>query len=106
MHNASTDDPPKFRAALIRQEPYSMHCLSFVCGSHCRVDPEGANPAMAPIQFCHILWPPSREEKNFCLNFHNFCDYFVKKLVSEIRKCHQLDHYMLVQTCSHARHVV
>src|SRR6218665_921380 len=25
-----------------------------------------------------------------CLNFPNLCDNFVKKLVSEIRKCHQL----------------
>jgi len=23
----------------------------------------GGNPAMTPIQFCHGLWPPSREGK-------------------------------------------
>src|SRR6218665_680359 len=37
------------------------------------------------------LAPPSSEgNKIFILNFPNFCDYFVKKVVSEIRKCCQL----------------
>src|SRR6218665_403532 len=37
------------------------------------------------------LAPPSSEgNKIFSLNFPNFCDYFVKKVVSEIRKCCQL----------------
>jgi len=76
----------------------------------------GANPAMTSIQFCQGLWPPSSEEKPFTLNFLNSCDYFVKKVVSEIRKCHHCsfsgtssiwpsDHYMLAQTWSYARHV-
>src|SRR6218665_2715156 len=44
-----------------------------------------------PIQFCHGLWPTSSEGKQFCSpKFPNFCDYFVKKVVSEIRKCRQL----------------
>ena len=33
--------------------------------------------------------PPSNEEINFSLNFTNLCDNLVKKLVSEVRKCHQ-----------------
>jgi len=73
-----------------------------------------ANPAMATIQFCYGLGVLKRRKK-ISLNFPNFCDYFVKKVVSEIRKCHQLrgdfvpltpDHYMLAQTWSHARHIV
>jgi len=31
--------------------------------------------------------PPAKENKIFSPNFPNFCDYFVKKVVSEIRKC-------------------
>src|SRR6218665_997952 len=50
-----------------------------------------ANPAMAPIQFCHELWPPPAKKQNcFSLHFSNFCDYLVKKVVYEIRKSHQL----------------
>src|SRR6218665_2640290 len=94
------------------------------------------DPAMAPIQFCHGLWPPPAKKENFfSLHFPDFCDYFVKKVVYEIRKCHQLHadvdplkfrlhvervtmsareyngqgqghHYMLAQTWPHARHVV
>jgi len=50
------------------------------------------------------------------INIANLCDNFVKKVVSEIKKCLPLqrdkvplwppDHYMLVQTCSYARYVV
>jgi len=71
-------------------------------------DPGGIRPR-PPIPFCHGLWPPpSSEEKLFLsLNFSNFCDYFVQKVVSEVIKCCQLqgtsppDHYMLAQTWSH-----
>ena len=58
-------------------------------------------------RFYIVVWG---EEKNFSLNIPNFCDYFVKKVVSEIRKCHQLqrdevtpDNYMLAQAWSLAR---
>ena len=64
-----------------------------------------------------LLWTlaPSSEEKKISLNFPSFCDYFVKKIVSEIEKCHQPrgdlvpltpEHYILAQTWLHARHVV
>ena len=49
-----------------------------------------ANRAMAPIQFCHGLSHSSEGKNIFIPNFPNFCDYFVKKVVSEIRKCCQL----------------
>ena len=50
-----------------------------------------ANPAMDP----HPVLPwtlasSSEETKFFSLQFPNVCDYFVKKVVSEIRKCRQL----------------
>jgi len=46
-----------------------------------------ANPAMAPILFCHGLWPPppAKKQNLFSLHFPNFCDYLVKKIVYEIR---------------------
>src|SRR6218665_3455467 len=44
-----------------------------------------------PIQFCHGLLPPPAKKQNFfSVHFPNFCDYFVKKVVYEIRKCHLL----------------
>jgi len=45
----------------------------------------------------------------FLINFSKLCDNFVQKLLSEKRKCRELqrdhvrlspDHYVLVQTCS------
>ena len=64
-----------------------------------------------PLYASTDVLPPSPRS----LNIPNVCDNSVKKLVSEIRKCYQLqrdfvlltpNHYMLVQTCSHPRHVV
>ena len=50
-----------------------------------------ANPAMAahPV-LPWTLAPPAKKQNVFSLHFPNFCDYFVKKVVYEIRKCHQL----------------
>ena len=88
------------------------HCHRPLTGElymHTEADPGG------PIRpWTHPFWlwtlaPINRRKTFFSLNFPNLCDHFVKKLVSEIRKCRQLltpDHYMLAQTCSHACHVV
>ena len=43
---------------------------------------------MAPIHFGNGLWPLSDEEQNCCSP--NWCHNFLKKLVSDIRRCHQL----------------
>src|SRR6218665_247967 len=50
-----------------------------------------ANPAMAPHPVLPwTLAPLERRNTLFSLHFPNFCDYFfVKKVVYEIRKCHQ-----------------
>jgi len=63
----------------------------------------------------HPFWqwtfaPPLKKIFFISLNFPNLCDNFVRKLVSEIRKCHQLQgdffpltlwpFYMLLQTWS------
>ena len=42
----------------------------------------GANPAMAPHPVLPWTLAPSSEETKFSLTFPNFCDYFVKKVVS------------------------
>jgi len=45
---------------------------------------------MAPHPFWQWTLAPPHKEKIFSLNFQNLCDNVVKKLVSEKRKCHQL----------------
>ncbi len=54
------------------------------------VDPEGQSD-----QGLHAFWqwtfvPPPAKNKLIVVNFPNLCDNFVKKLVSEIRKCRLL----------------
>src|SRR6218665_191304 len=46
-------------------------------------------PAMASIHFGYRLWSPLQGKK-LSLNFRNLCKKLVKKLISEIRKCPQL----------------
>src|SRR6218665_3493443 len=49
------------------------------------------NPAMAPTSsFFMDIVPLQRMGKGVSLNFSNFCDNFVKKVVFEIRKCRHL----------------
>ena len=55
-----------------------------------------------PSSFAVDSGPPTGKGKIFSPNFPNFCDYFVKKVVSEIRKCRQLQRDILVQTCYNA----
>src|SRR6218665_38812 len=73
----------------------------------CRGGSKGANPAMAPIHFCQGQ-NNSGGKQFFSLNFSNFCDYFVKKVVSEIKNAISFrgssssdPHYMLAKTWSH-----
>ena len=71
---------------------------------------QGDNPAMAPDCYCSL----KQSQKIFSLSFPNLCDNFVKKLVSEIRKCQLQSSEPLTIICwrrngqhwLHARHVV
>src|SRR6218665_2579698 len=53
-----------------------------------QVDPEEPIWSWPPSSFAMDFGPPAKKT-NFSINFPNFCDYFVKKVVFEIRKCHQ-----------------
>src|SRR6218665_1585356 len=71
-------------------------CLSQRTGKSQSVSQEriqGSDPAMAPLtvsRFGMDLGSTPEKETIFSLNVPNFGDYFVEKVVSEIRKCRQL----------------